>query len=238
MEFKRSRLKREEEKKFVYRGILLGLISVGVLLSLLFFGLPVMIKLSVWLGEVRGKYNETIPERTLPPLAPRLIAEYEATNSAKLEIRGYAEKDTEVELLKNDVSLAKVRVDEAGEFRFENVELVDGENSFSAIARSEVNGSSEVSERMRVVLDREPPELDLTNPSETSLKVEVADFDIVGRVTRGSSVTVNGQLAMVDDQGVFKLKVQLSPGKNTFEVKARDLAGNEKSKSVEITYDF
>ena len=140
--------------------------------------------------------------------------------------------------MKNDVSLAKVRVDEAGEFRFENVELVDGENSFSAIARSEVNGSSEVSERMRVVLDREPPELDLTNPSETSLKVEVADFDIVGRVTRGSSVTVNGQLAMVDDQGVFKLKVQLSPGKNTFEVKARDLAGNEKSKSVEITYDF
>ena len=43
---------------------------------------------------------------------------------------------------------------------------------------------------------------------------------------------------MVDDNGEFKLKIQLAPGKNDIEIISKDMAGNETKKKIVITYDL
>ena len=78
--------------------------------------------------------------------------------------------------------------------------------------------------------DDKPPTLVMTNPSEDKLEVDYSDFDIIGKSDSGVSVTVNGRVALVDDEGGFKLKYQLNSGKNSLEIVARNVAGNESRK--------
>ena len=132
----------------------------------------------------------------------------------------------------------KVDVNENGEFVFDDVELSDGDNYFSAIAIKDKSGSSEVSKEVTVIFDNKVPELTMTNPSEDSLTVDMADFDIVGKSEKGVSVLVNNRVATVDNEGNFKIKMQLNSGKNDIEIIVRDEALNETRKKIVITYDI
>lgn len=235
-EFKRSRLEKKEDDEITKKTVFLGLLTIVVFVLMLVFGLPLLIKFSVLLGET--KKNTDVKEKVLPPLPPRLAIPFEATNSGTISIKGYAEKGIMVELLKNEVSIGKVATNDAGEFVFNDISLDQGESVFNAIAESDKGGSSEPSKEAKVSYDNSPPELTLTNPSEDNLKVDSSDFDVIGKSDKGVSVTVNGMVAMVDDGGKFKLKLQLAAGKNDVEIVVRDLAGNETRKKITITYDI
>ena len=58
-----------------------------------------------------------------------------------------------------------------------------------------------------------PPSLTMITPNQDSSNVSSADFDVTGQSDKGVSVTVNGQVAMVDDSGKFKITIQLNVGK-------------------------
>lgn len=235
-EFKRSRLEKKEEDEITKKTVFLGLLTILVFGLMLVFGLPFLIKFSILLGET--KKNVEVKENVLPPLPPRLVIPFEATNSGQISIKGYAEKGIMVELLKNDVSVGKMATNEAGEFVFNDISLDQGESVFSAIAESDKGGSSEPSKAVGILFDNQAPELTMINPSEDSLKVDSTDFDVIGKSEKGVSVTVNGQVAMVDDEGKFKIKLQLGVGKNDTEIIVRDAAGNETRKKITITYDI
>lgn len=236
-EFKRSRLERKKEEQITKKTVMLGFLTILAFMLIIVFGLPFLIKFSIFLGNAKSN-KEVDTENVMPPLAPRLVVPFEATSSSKIKIDGFAESGSVVELLKNDESLGKTEVSENGDFSFENVELSDGENSFSAVAIKDKSGSSEVSRALMVIFDNKAPELTMTNPSEDSLTVDSADFDIIGKSEKGVSVTVNGRLATVDDDGNFKIKMQLNAGKNDIEVVVKDEALNETRKKVSITYDI
>jgi hypothetical protein len=237
-EFTRSRLDKKAEDEITKKTIFLGLITVLVLVLTVVFGLPLLVRFSILLGDLKNKQDSEIVEKVIPPMMPRLILPFEATNSARIDLRGVAEKEVSIELLKNDVSVGKVETDEAGEFVFKDIFLEAGESIFTAVAISKAGDSSEISKELTLAYDNEAPPLTMTNPSETSVKVESDDFDVVGISEKGARVTVNGRLAMVDDVGSFKLKLQLAIGKNEVEIIVRDLAGNETKKKIEITYDI
>ena len=93
------------------RDILLGVITVALFILLLLFGLPLLVKLSVLLGNNKKDSGEVM-EKLLPPLPPRLTSTFEATNSAKLTVSGLAEPNVEIELFKNDISVGKNNSDE------------------------------------------------------------------------------------------------------------------------------
>ena len=236
-EFKRSRLERKKEEQVTKKTIFLGFLTVAVFALIIIFGLPFLINFSIFLGNAKSK-KEVTSENVLPPLAPRLVVPFEATNSSKIKINGFAETGSIVELLKNDESVGKADVNETGDFSFENVELSDGENNFSAVAIKDKSGSSEVSKGILVIYDNKAPELTMTNPSVDSLTVDSADFDITGKSEKGVSVLVNNRVAMVDDQGNFKIKIQLNAGKNDIEIIVKDSALNETRKKIAITYDI
>jgi len=218
--------------------VVLGLLTIVIIGLTAIFGLPLLIKFAVLLGEARTKNSGEVKEKILPPLPPRLMLPFEATNSSLIEIKGLAEKNIMVELLKNDVSIGKVAANDDGEFGFGNISLPQGESVFTAIAISEDGGSSEPSKELAVTYDDIPPELIMINPSEDNLAVDSQDFDIVGKSDMGVSVTLNGRVGMMDDEGKFKLKYQLNAGKNEIEIVIRDLAGNETRKKITITYDI
>lgn len=236
-EFKRSRLVRKSDETVTKKTVFMGFLTILFAVFIVVFGLPFLIKFSVFLGDMK-KSGDNSENKILPPLAPRLVIPFEATNSAIFKINGFAEAKVDVELFKNEVSIGKTEVTENGDFAFEKISLDEGENSFSAIASSEKTGAGDGSIPIMVLYDKQAPALKLTNPSETSLTVDYADFDIVGEAEKGVSVSINGRLAAVDDMGNFKLKIQLNTGKNDIEVVARDSAGNETRKTISITYSL
>ena len=174
----------------------------------------------------------------MPPLAPRILRDFEATNSATIKIKGFAEAKVKVELYKNEISIGSTEVSENGDFLFDKIDLSAGDNYFSAIASTDKSGNSDESEIINVVYDTVAPSLTLTNPSEESLSVDSIDFDIVGKTDKGISVLINNKIVKVDDNGDFKEKWQLTIGKNDLVVIARDDAGNETKKSISITYSL
>jgi hypothetical protein len=237
-EFQRSRLEKKAEDEITRKTIFLGLLTVIVFGLLIIFGLPLLIKFSIILGDIKNQKAIETKEKSLPPMAPRIILPFEATNSSQIIINGLAEKNVTVELLKNDVSIGKEKVNDVGEFTFGNVLLDQGESIFTAIAINDKGGSGEPSKELKVIFDNVPPTLTMLNPSEESLKVDSADFDVIGQSEKGVGVLINGRVAMVDDTGKFKLKLQLNTGKNNVEIIVRDVAGNETKKNISITYDI
>jgi len=234
----RSRLDRKEDEEITKKTVILGGMTVLVFAAVLIFGLPLLIKLSVLLGNIKSQSKTDNQEKVLPPLPPRLIVSFEATNSATFDISGVAEPKVNVELLKNDVSLGKETVDDKGGFTFKDITLDKGGNTFTALASTDKEGNSELSKAVTVIYDDQPPSLSMISPSEDKVSVDSTDFDVVGKSDKGVSVTINGKLAVVDDDGKFKLKVQLNAGKNSLEIVIRSPAGNETKKTIEITYDI
>jgi len=235
-EFRRSRLERKNNDQITKKTVFFGFLTIVIVAALLIFGLPFLIKFSVFLGE--SKKTTVNSSKVLPPLAPRLVIPFEATNSGKISVSGFAESKVTVELFKNEVSIGKTEVTENGDFNFKDISLDEGDNNFSAIASTEKNGSSDGSASTNIIFDKTPPSLTLTNPSESSLNVDYTDIDLIGMTDKGSSVLINGRMAMVDNNGNFKLKWQLNTGKNDLEVIARDTAGNETKKNISITYSL
>lgn len=235
-QFKRSRLARRNEETVTKKTVFMGFLTILFIILVILFGLPLLVKFSVFLGNTKKVDNSD--EKLVPPLAPRLVIPYEATNSASIAVNGFSEAGVEVELFKNEISIGKTQVTEAGDFVFKNITLEDGDNNFSAIATSKKAGSSDGSIPVLVLFDNKAPELKLVNPTEKELTVDYADFDIIGETEKGVSVTVNGKLAVVDDEGKFKLKMQLNMGKNELEIVVRDTAGNESKTKVTITYSL
>ena len=236
-EFKRSRLERKKDEQITKKTVFMGFLTVIIFILIIAFGLPLLIKFSILLGNTKNK-KDTTTENIVPPLAPRLMVPFEATSSSQIQIDGFAEAGSIVELLKNNQSIGKTEVTADGNFSFGNIQLNDGENDFSAIANKDVGGTSEVSKISSVIFDTIPPELTMSNPSEDSLSVDSADFDINGKSEKGVNVTVNGKIATVDSDGNFKLKIQLNSGKNDIGIVVKDTALNETKKTVSITYNL
>lgn len=237
-EFTRSRLNNyKNESNISRKTIAFGVLTFLLFIFLFVFGLPILIKFSVFLGEQRNDVG-TKKEVILPPLPPRLVVPFEATPSAKLDIGGFAEEGVMVELYKNGELLESQKVNEKGEFKFPQVNLNAGPNTFFATAYLRDTVKSENSKQLVIVRDESAPELDLTSPDKEMVTVDYADYDVVGKTERGVTVMINNRLAPVNDNGEFKLKIQLSPGKNEFEIKAKDAAGNETKKKITVTYDI
>ena len=232
-EFKRSRLARKADEQITKKTVFLGFMTVLLFLLMVIFGLPLLIKFSIFLGETR-KNKDVVVEKILPPQAPRVILPFEATNTAKIDINGVAEPNIKVRLLKNDVSLNEAQVTAEGDFVFENINLDKGENVFTLMAESKDGRTSDLSKPVVVVYDDSFPTIEMENPKEDNVSVDSVDFDVTGKTEKGVSVTVSGNVAMVDDNGFFKSKVQLNAGESEIEIIARSLAGNETRKKVKI----
>jgi len=234
-EFKRSK-EKVEDKNLTKKTIMLGGATFLLFLIIFIFGLPLLIRFSVYLSD--RKKNNTNKTIVLPPQPPRIMLPFESTPSATIDIKGFAEKGVNVELSLPDGKKIRKTANDDGEFIFEKIDLQSGPNIFSGIAFFADDTPSEASKNFIVIRDDSPPELEITNPGEEKVTVDVPDYDLVGKTEVKSLVKINTYVASVNDKGEFKLKLQLQPGKNEYTIVSKDPAGNQTTKKVTITYDF
>lgn len=229
-----SRLERKSDRRSRQQ-ILLFLGGTIVLIGVFFyFGVPALFQLASTISGF-GKKEEIRREKSVLN-SPELIAEYEATKSASIDVRGTADSKAKVELMRNNISLGLETANREGEFIFTDVGLEKGKNVFVAKAVLVTGEESEPSESYTVFYSKEGPKLELGNKDGD--KVSDNPYSFNGKVDPVSAtVKVNGNLAIVDGQGNFSYYMTLGNGDNKITVVATDQAGNETKQELTLKHE-
>lgn len=236
MESRFSRLTRFEEKK-AYRRLFLTVIgTIVVLLSVVFLGVPALVKFSLFIGNLRGG-GETITQDTTPPYPPHLEAPYTATNSASIAVSGYAEPGTTLEVFLNGESLKKILLGNDGQFSLADVPLIERENKITAQAKDAAGNISQPSDPLIITFKRTPPALEINEPPEgQGFSGNQREVQITGLTETGATVTVNGRLVMVKNDGTFTYSLPLNAGENLLKIVATDMASNQTTIERKVTF--
>ena len=235
-----SRLARKEGSRMMKQTLGLVVLTVVALFLLVQFGIPAIVNMAVFLGDLKASSTPIGQKDTVAPAPPILDQLPTATISAKLDITGYTEAGVLVSLHKGGVQLAETSADDTGSFTFSNLDLESGENTFFAVAKDTAGNESGQSNRVAVNFDTLPPKLDLTSPreglelfGESKRMIEVS-----GDTDAGPEVMVNSYYAVVSSLGTFSNRIRLEEGDNTITVTARDGAGNTTTKTVSVKFSL
>lgn len=207
---------------------------VVVLLGTYFVGLTILSRL--------GTHEETFTQRDrIAPPPPTLSSIPQATNSAKLNIKGFAEAGSTVALFLNGSEKDSQLVGAEGQFVFGEIGLESGENEIYATAKDTTGNESRQSTVYKVIIDSKPPKLEVTEPEDSAIitqkEGDQAFVIVKGSVEENTIVTVNGHQAIVREEGNFEYRLLLSDeGETTIKIEARDLAGNKTTVEKTVIY--
>ena len=233
-----SRLSRKEGKRYIRQSALLTVLTILLLIALLFWGIPSLIKLAIFLGDLRSSTQPITGEDVLPPPPPVIQPVAEATNSAVLELSGFAEEGSTVVLSLNGSDAYETLVDSGGEFLFDSVKLDQGDNAIFATSTDTAGNKSKASSTTTVVLDQSLPTLSVDAPQDGQAfygpMQKVAR--VSGRVDPGSTVLVNNSFVILSQEGVFSYLVPLNEGDNIIAITAQDRAGNQVQKEIKVSF--
>lgn len=228
--------KRQEKESLKQAGKYL-LLVLGILLILVKFGLPGLIKLAGFLGTVRSTSQPIEITENQPVLAPRLLPLAEATNSSQIDINGLAQAGTTIKLFLRGISIQETVTDADGNFKFDKVHLKDGDNEIFTEASFNQAGSSQASNTLKINVDTAPPILEITKPDQGQRFFDKdSPIIISGQSEAGVNLTINGRFVLVKDDASFSTSYNLSGGDNQLELVAIDAAGNETKKTLTVNY--
>lgn len=232
-----SRWQRKREKdslKLASKYILLTLVALFLLIK---FGLPGLVRLAAFLGDIKSSSEPIERSDTLAPAAPTLLPLPEATNSGKINVAGYGEAGTTIKLSRDGIAIEQTLASADGGFEFKDVVLKEGANGFFAEAVDENGNSSEPSKSYTVSYDSETPTLTIDQP-EAGQRFFDKDSPIIirGKTEPGSQLTINGKFVLINSEGQFNTNWPLQEGDNQLDFLSRDPAGNETKKILTVNY--
>lgn len=216
------------------RFIILVIAIIGVLAATYFVGLALLSRL--------GTREETFTQRDrLAPPPPTLTGIPQATFSAQLNIKGFAEPGSTITLFLNNSEDGSQLISSEGQFVFEDVSLETGENEIYATAKDSTGNESRPSATHKVTSDQKPPQLEVTAPEDNAIVKEEEGqqtFLLVrGKVEEGATVTVNDYQAIVRNEGNFEYRLLLTePDENKIKIAAKDRAGNKTTVEKTVIY--
>lgn len=233
----RSRLQRVEEKKNVKKAVWLIVITVAVLAAAVVWGLPLLVRLAVTIGDFNASRAPIEKMDNIPPAPPQLVTSYEATNSATQMVSGWTEPGSTVYLTQNSKSAGNVVSKEDGSFQFNDITLADGKNDFVAIAVDQSGNKSSPSSTASIVFSDKKPKLDITSPLDKQvISGSNARIEVKGQIDQGNRVTVNGRIIIVSGDGKFTTGINLNNGDNVITISTTDPTGNRSDKELTVTY--
>lgn len=166
--------------------------------------------------------------------APEFTGFPTITGQEKVTLRGTAKPDAVIVLFDKDKKSAGITSTDAdGNFVFENIVLVSGENKFTARALNAVRKSSCHSKEIVIKFDAAVPALEVQS---TGMVVNEQNYIVTGKTEPGTVVTVNGITAAVGEDGIWSANIQLTPGENNLEIVATDFAGNQATTTENVIY--
>jgi bacillopeptidase F len=229
-----SRLERKERQKILKQTYLFlgGAVVIGVLF--IFLVIPSFIRI---LNAVFSGGDSFLVEDTIPPQVPIISAPVDATTSSALELTGFAEAESAVIILLNGQAQNEVQAATDGVFTA-SVLLQEGENALSAYSRDAAGNESEPTRTFLVLLDTEPPILDIIEPEDGQRVEGVRNqtLAISGATDPRSKVYLNERIIFPREDGSFSSSFFLSEGENILQFKSIDLAGNETLHERVVTF--
>ncbi|MFH0943401.1 MAG: hypothetical protein V1810_04485 [Candidatus Beckwithbacteria bacterium] len=233
----KTRLQRKREKDSLKQAFKYLILVFGLLFLLIRFGLPGLIKMAAFFGEIRQSKLPIEQTQIRPILPPRLNPLPMATNSAEINVSGYAQAGSTIRLFLRGISLDEMIVEANGQFEFKAVHLKEGENEIYLKASDNQNTVSEPSMSYVVIVDNITPELEIFEPSEGERFFDQDNpITISGKTEPDLNLSINSRFVLVKNDGSFSTTLSLSEGDNPIEAVVRDLAGNETKKSLKVNY--
>jgi flagellar hook assembly protein FlgD len=172
-------------------------------------------------GTVRaGNQGANVEVDTVPP-ALHLVNMDEANRvrDANLTIEGLTDLDAVVQL-EGDPQL--IPIDSDGHFSIKR-QLVEGSNLLQIAATDPAGNKATISRE--IILVTQPPEVTITSPLNDQW-INQPVLSVAGVVPPGTTLKVNGQEAVVANEGQFEREVILQEGDNTLKIEATDDVGN------------
>lgn len=173
-----------------------------------------------------------------PSLAPPVLnIPFEATNSAQIDIKGYATANSKVKLYLDDSPKQTAEVNSDGSFIIENVSLSLGINNIYAKTLNDKDNESLPSKAFRITYDNEKPILDISEP-EDGKKIQGGDkkIKVSGKTEAGAKILINDSQVVVDKEGNFTTELPISDGDNMITIKAIDSAANTTEVQKRVNY--
>lgn len=230
-----SRLTKREKSKIQKQTFYYLFWGVVILFLFIFFIMPNLIRLFF---AIIDKDSPFVEKDTVPPQVPVLSSNpVEATFSASLNLKGFAEPNSRVIFLLNSAKSAEIIVSEEGQFEHE-LNLVDGENELSIFGVDEAGNESLKTRSYLIVRDSEAPILEIEEPKDGSV-IELKKNRttvIKGRTEPNAKVIINGRMVLADKEGIFSTNYYLGEGKNELEFEAIDQATNRTNKKIEVEF--
>lgn len=231
-----SRRYRVQEKRTTRNAVLLLLLSVGLLLFLLFFGIPSLINFAVFVSNLKDSSTPIAQDDKTPPIPPQLDEPPRYIKTDKIIVGGRAEAGSTLKLFHQGKLIKETLVDDKSNYSLD-IQLEKGENTLYVTATDKAGNESDHSSQRVVFYDLEPPALEVTKPKDGDTFLgDNKTVDIEGVVELDSKVTINDRLAIVGADGKFNYTFTLSEGENTIIVIALDPAENKTEKQIKVTY--
>ena len=229
-----SRLARTEQKKVIRQTVLYIGIAILAIGLFVFVIVPNFLKFIANRGANDASFNLT---DEIPPQVPVLSAPPDATFSATLSLKGFAENDSQVVILVNGTEASRVAAGTDGTFTAEAA-LTAGENTISAYSIDTNNNESNPSKTYAVTYDNEPPKLEVSEPVADQQFEQQKNqvITIKGMSAPNARITVNGRLAFAGVDGAFSTTYQLQEGDNLLTIEALDKAGNKARQELTVKY--
>lgn len=229
----RSRLQSVEERTNLRKALWWVVGAGGVIVVMMVVGVPLLIRMAIFLGEVRSSGKGVEKTDVIAPVPPSLAVSYDATNSARQTLAGLAEAGTTVYLTQNGESKGNVVVRENGGFVFGDIVLKEGNNTFGSVAVDQAGNRSQPAKEVTIYYSNKQPKLEIESPTNRQ-QVMGKQVEIKGTTT-GTRLTVNERLIILGAEGKFNTVYNLEPGENVLVFSAVDQAGNQIRKELIVT---
>ena len=217
-----SRLLQYERRRALRTALVYLALTAAFLFALTRFGTAIITSM---LGVV-DRDPQNLNTNDVIVATPDIDALPQVTNSKIIILSGSSVPGQTVRLALNGES-RDIVANSTGKFTSE-FNLHEGENRARVMAvDNHGNTSNEITGV--VVLDTEPPSLEVTSPEDNSTQSgkKNQSVTISGTTDKDASVSVNERIAIVNNAGQFSISFNLNPGENIFTVIAVDPAGNK-----------
>ncbi len=234
----KSRLSKLEEKRNTRTAVLLILGTITIIIAGIFLGIPGMIKLARFFGDIRsaGGNNKT---DLIPPPPPQILFSFDATNSATIKLNGLSEPESTIYLTQNSKPAGKTTAGVDGTYRFDQVSLADGSNKFSSVAIDEAGNTSLASTEVNIFYSNKEPQFVIDSPTDRqTVSGKNPVIEVKGSVDVSvSRLTINERFVIIGNDKRFTTTTALNKGDNLLVFVAVDRAGNQSRKEIIVKYE-
>lgn len=216
------RLARKSRRNFIVSLLLIGILIYATIQWIL----PSLINAIGFINSIIKPPKKVVIQEGSSLAPPVLNIPYEATNTAHIDIRGYAIPHTKISIYIDDNLRDSTGSSAEGSFEIKNISLSLGTNNIYG-KTMEDDQQSLPSKTIKLIYDNEKPSLEIAEP-EDGKTIQGGDKKVTirGKTEPQAQVFVNDSRVITSADGTFSADLELNDGDNILTIKAIDQASN------------